>query len=192
MALSTSKHLSPPPVISFIGWHNSGKTTLARQVLTHLRDKGYCVGVIKSTKERGITIDQPSTDTALYWAAGADGVALLAPDQLIVQMQPPKIELRALAHWLFPGADLVLAEGFKYTVDVPKIEVRRDQASPLLRDQVPGVVAVVTDLPLAEGPCFRLDQSCIIAAFIEEYLFGTTRPSADQGTVPLLARNRGT
>ncbi len=48
-----------PPVISFIGWHNSGKTTLARQVVALLKAKGYVVAVIKSTKERGIAFDGP-------------------------------------------------------------------------------------------------------------------------------------
>ncbi len=161
---------SSPPVFSFIGWHNSGKTTLVCKVLTHLKKRGYTVGIIKSTKERGILIDQPSTDTALYRAIGVDGVALSAPDQLIVQRRPPNMELRALAQWLFPEVDVVVAEGFKHSVDVPKIEVRRDPDSPLLRDRVSGVVAVATDLPLSEGLCFRLDQSREITAFIELHL----------------------
>ena len=184
MTSSPVGHTSAPPVFSFIGWHNSGKTTLARQVLTHLKSKGYTVGVIKSTKECGIVVDAPHTDTALYKAAGADGVALLAPDQLIVQLQPTKVDLHALALRLFPEADLVLAEGFKHAVDVPKIEVRRDPASPLLRDQVPGVVAVATDLPLAGGMRFRLHQSREIADFIERYLFGAARPAAVRNRDP--------
>jgi molybdopterin-guanine dinucleotide biosynthesis protein B len=189
MTPSSIRHTSVPPVFSFIGWHNSGKTTLARQVLTHLKGKGYTVGVIKSTKECGIVVDPPHTDTALYKAAGADGVALLAPDQLIVQLQPPKIDLHALAFQLFPGADLVLAEGFKRAVDVPKIEVRRDPASPLLRDQVSGVVAVVTDLPMTGGIGFRLDQISEIAEFIEEHCFGAIRPAAAQNDDPATTEN---
>lgn len=178
MTSSTCTQSPKPPVVSFIGWHNSGKTTLARHVLAHLKIKGYTVGVIKSTKECGIVVDPPHTDTALYKAAGADGIALLAPDQLIVQLRPTTIELRSLALRLFPEADLVLAEGFKHAVDVPKIEVRRDPASPLLRDQVSGVVAVATDLPLTEGVIFQLHQSREVAEFIEMYLFGAARPAA--------------
>ena len=189
MTSSTFRHTPAPPVFSFIGWHNSGKTTLARQVLTHLKGKGYIVGVIKSTKERGIVVDPPHADTALYKAAGADGVALLAPDQLIVQLQPTKVDLHALALQLFPGADLVLTEGFKHAVDVPKIEVRRDPASPLLRDQVPGVVAVATDLSLTGGRCFKLHQIREIAEFIEEHCFGTTPPAAARIDDPATTEN---
>lgn len=160
-----------PPLIAFIGWHDSGKTTLARQVLTHLRDRGYVVAVIKSTKERGIACDRPGSDTARYREAGADGVALLAPDRLIVQSEPPACDLPVLAERLFPEADIVLAEGFKHA-DVPKIEVRRDSTAPLLRDQVPGVIAVAAEPPLDGEPCFRLDQSREIAALIEARLLG--------------------
>ena len=155
-----------PPVISFIGWHNSGKTTLARQVVTLLKNRGYTVAVIKSTKESGIVFDSPSTDTAFYKAAGADSVALLAPDQLIVRSNPPGLDLATLAQRLFPEADIVIAEGFKHAASVPKIEVRRDDDTPLLRDQVAGVIAVATDLPLQEGLRFRLDQSREIADLI--------------------------
>lgn len=156
-----------PPVISFIGWHNSGKTTLARQVVACLKAKGYTIAVIKSTKERNIACEPAHTDTARYWTAGADSVALLAPDQLVVRSQPPQLDLPTLAQRLFPDADLVIAEGFKQAAGVPKIEVRRDATAPLLRDRVNGVIAVATDLPLAEGPLFRLDQAQDIADMIE-------------------------
>lgn len=156
-----------PPVISFIGWHNSGKTTLTSQVVAQLKDRGYTVAVIKSTKETGIEIDQPQTDTAAYRSVGADSVALLAPDQLIIRGKPPAIDLLALAHRYFFDMDIVIAEGFKHAVGVPKIEVRRGTDGPLLRDEVDGVVAVATDRPLADGIVFALDQSREIADFIE-------------------------
>jgi len=165
-----------PPVVSFIGWHNSGKTTLARQVVDRLKNKGYTVAVIKSTKERDIVFEQPHTDTARYWASGADSVALLAPDQLIVRSKPLQLDLPTLAQRLFPDADLVIAEGFKQAAGVPKIEVRRDATAPLLRDQVSGVIAVATDLPLASGPHFRLDQIEDIADLIETRFLSPPSP----------------
>jgi molybdopterin-guanine dinucleotide biosynthesis protein B len=168
-----------PPVISFIGWHNSGKTTLARQVVAHLKGKGYIVAVIKSTKDTGILFDQPHTDTALYKAAGADSVALWAPDQLIVQSKPPGLDLLALTQRLFPEADIVIAEGFKHAADIPKIEVRRNSEAPLLRELVGGVIAVATDLELAGGLRFRLDQSREIADLIaKRFLAAPTPPES--------------
>ncbi len=156
-----------PPVVSFIGWHNSGKTTLTSQVVARLKEKGYTVAVIKSTKEKGIETDQPQTDTAIYRRVGADSVALLAPDQLIIRAQPSALDLLALAHRYFAEMDIVIAEGFKHAAQVAKIEVKRDADAPLLRDQVQGVIAVATDLALAGGIVFGLDQSREIADFIE-------------------------
>ena len=159
-----------PPVISFIGWHNSGKTTLTSQVVAQLKARGYTVAVIKSTKEIGIETDQPQTDTATYQRVGADSVALLAPDQLIIRSKPPAIDLLTLAHRYFFDVDIVIAEGFKHAAHVPKIEVRRDTDAPLLRDEVDGVVAIATDQPIADSICFRLDQIREIADFIEARL----------------------
>jgi molybdopterin-guanine dinucleotide biosynthesis protein MobB len=157
------------PLIAFIGWHNSGKTTLVRQVVAHLQHMGYAVAVIKSTKDRDIPFDRPHSDTFRYKEAGAVGVALLAPDQIIVQSEPLACDLPELANRLFPDADIVLVEGCKHA-DVLKIEVRRDVSAPLLRDQVTGVIAVVSDPPLPDDNCFHLDQSRAIAELIERRL----------------------
>jgi molybdopterin-guanine dinucleotide biosynthesis protein B len=160
-----------PPVISFVGWHNSGKTTLTRQVVGHLKAKGYMVAVIKSTKELGIAFDQPGTDTALYKQSGADAIALLAPDQLIIQRKPSRMELFELSQLLFPDADIIIAEGFKRAAQVPKIEVRRDPDAPWIHQQVSGVIAVASDFPVIGLKQFALDQPFAIATFIEtEYL----------------------
>ncbi|MCL2458777.1 MAG: molybdopterin-guanine dinucleotide biosynthesis protein B [Desulfobulbus sp.] len=161
-----------PPLIAFIGGHNSGKTTLALRVMTHLREKGYAVAVIKSTKESGIAFDRPGSDTFRYQEAGAEGVVLVAPDQLIMQRKPVACDLPELADRLFPEADIVVAEGFKHA-EVLKIEVRRDDQAPLLRDQVSGVIAVAADPPLVGDCCFRLDQSREIAHLIENRLLGS-------------------
>lgn len=158
-----------PPVVSFIGWHNSGKTTLCRNVVANLKAMGYQVAVIKSTKETGIVVDQPGTDTALYKEVGADALALLAPDQLIIQRKPVKKELSSLAPLLFPEVDIIIAEGFKYATDVPKIEVRRDPNSPWLYQQVEGVFAIASDQPEEHALLhFSLDDAPALAQHLEQ------------------------
>ena len=156
-----------PPIVSFIGWHNSGKTTLASQVVTHLQDRGYSVAVIKSTKESGISHGPRGTDTKIYRRAGATGVMLAAPDQMILETDAQGKNLIALAHRYFPDVHLVLAEGFKNARQVAKIEVSRGDG-PLLRDQVSGVIAIATDQRIAGDYIFRLDESREIADFIEK------------------------
>ena len=165
-----------PPLITFIGWHNSGKTTLASKVVALLKTQGFRVGVIKSTKDTGIEPENSRrTDTATHWRAGADGVALVSPDQLFVRYRHLRLDLHTLAQTYFPGMDLVIAEGFKHAAGVAKIEVRRDAQAPMLRDQVEGVIAVATDLPCAGEHVFTLDQISELTAFILEHTGQTQR-----------------
>lgn len=156
-----------PPIVSFIGWHNSGKTTLAGQVVAHLKQRGYRLAVIKSTKETNIPFDKPGTDTSVYREAGADCVSLVAPDQMVLMTPPPDLNLVALAHRYFADMDIVIAEGFKHARRVPKIEVSRGDTE-LLRNKVKGVIATATDRPITGDYIFRLDESAEIADFIEK------------------------
>jgi len=90
-----------PPIVTFIGWHDSGKTTLASQVVQHLKQLGYQVAVIKSTKETGIAFDTPGTDTHIHRSAGADSVMLVAPDQMVIMTDNRSESLTSLAQILF-------------------------------------------------------------------------------------------
>jgi len=155
-------------IVTFIGWHDSGKTTLARQVVFQLKGLGYSVAVIKSSNDSGIEFDTPGTDTYLHKQSGADSVMLVAPDQMVLQTKNGGLSLRALAHRYFPEVDIVIGEGFKTAQKIPKIEVFKD-CDQRLRDEVQGVIAVATDLTGVDGNyVFALDQAKEIALFIEK------------------------
>jgi molybdopterin-guanine dinucleotide biosynthesis adapter protein len=155
-------------IVTFIGWHDSGKTTLATQVVTELTSLGYRVAVIKSTSDAGIEFDSPGTDTFKHKAAGAESVMLVAPDQMVLQAKNCDLSLRALAHRYFPDVDLVIGEGFKTAKRIPKIEVFQDHDQKL-REEVHGVVAVATNLEGVTGEyVFRLDAARELALFIEK------------------------
>jgi molybdopterin-guanine dinucleotide biosynthesis adapter protein len=154
-------------IITFIGWHDSGKTTLATEVVSHLKAFGYKVAVIKSSNETGIVFDTPGTDTDKHRQAGADSILLVAPDQMVLQTKNSNLSLTTLAHRYFPDVDIVIGEGFKGARRVSKIEVVRDP-NQLLRNEVHGVIAVATDLEIAGDYVFGLDQSQEIASFIRK------------------------
>ncbi len=157
-----------PSIVTFIGWHDSGKTTLASQVVSELKGLGYRVAVIKSSNESGVVFDTPGTDTAKHKMAGADSVMFLGPDQMVLQAQNRDLSLITLAHRYFPDVDIVIGEGFKTARQVAKIEVLRNQDQ-MLRNQVHGVIAVATDLAGVVGDyIFRLHESQEIALFIEK------------------------
>lgn len=155
-----------PPLVTFIGWHSCGKTTLASQVVRLLKERGYMVAVVKSTKERGLLPDQEGTDTAVHRQAGADAVALIGPDRLIITAEKQDKDLAAIASRYFADMDLVIGEGFKKAQDVPKIEVHRGGS--LLREQVQGVIAVASDQLLPEENIFALHEAGRLADFIEQ------------------------
>jgi len=161
------------PIVTFIGWHDSGKTTLASDVVSHLKAMGYRVAVIKSSKESGVVFDTPGTDTARHRMAGADSVMFVGPDKMVLQTANDNNSLAALAYRYCADVDIVIGEGFKDAPKVAKIEVLRDLER-MLRKKVSGVVAVATDLEDMEGEnVFRLDQSLELAQFIEQrFLLG--------------------
>ena len=165
---------SPMPFhIAFVGWHNSGKTTVAVQVASLLHRQGFRVGVLKSTKETGLAPERAGSDTSRYSEAGAMRVALSAPDTLIVRENEDNAARRnpvTLACCLFPDMDFVLIEGFKHARGLAKIEVRREgiKEEAISTGQAGhNVIALVCDSPVAENlPCFRTDDSAGIARFI--------------------------
>ncbi|MBW1750928.1 MAG: molybdopterin-guanine dinucleotide biosynthesis protein B [Deltaproteobacteria bacterium] len=168
-----------PPIITFIGWHDCGKTTLASQVVRTLKERGYSVAVIKSTKETGLVLDQEGTDTYSYRQAGADAVTLIAPDQMVMTTTNPTRVLTTLAHRYFSDVDLIVGEGFKDERQVAKIEVSRGDTE-LLRDQVTGVIAIATDRNISGNFIFGLDESSEIADFIEKRLLNKNGRKKDQ------------
>ncbi len=155
-------------IVTFIGWHDSGKTTLAAGVVTELKKRGYRVAVIKSSNDSGIRFDSPGTDTFKHRQAGADSVLLVAPDQMVLQTGNSNLSLRSLAHRYFADVDIVIGEGFKTAKKTAKIEVCRN-TDQHLRQEVHGVIAVATNLESVAGDhVFRLDEAREIAAFIEK------------------------
>ncbi len=173
-----------PPIVTFIGWHNSGKTTLASKVVSHLKQLGYQVAVIKSTKETDISFDTPGTDTHTHREAGADSVMLVAPDQMVIMTDNRGDSLTTLAHRHFPEVDIVIGEGFKKARQVSKIEVFRDNDhTRLLRGTVTGVIAVASDEAISGDHIFRLNEAAEIASFIEKRFLQNAAKGAEHTTL---------
>lgn len=158
------------PVISFIGYHNSGKTTVATKVVKELKKRGYSVAALKSTKHRKLIEDTPGKDSYRYKKAGAGAVGIVSPDELVLfkEIDRDSLNLQLLSFLLFDDYDIVICEGFK-RADVPKIEVARKELNqPLLLKQVNRVVAIVSDFPVDGVKNFSFDEVEKLTDFIEE------------------------
>jgi molybdopterin-guanine dinucleotide biosynthesis protein B len=123
-----------PKFLALSGYHNSGKTTVGTYIVAKLSEKGYKVGVIKSTKETTEETDKPGSDTFKYRKAGARLVALFQRDRMtlfIEDMPKGKDEVFTLFERLFFDYDLVILEGFKEWKGVPKIWLKRNDEETL-------------------------------------------------------------
>ena len=160
------------PVISFVGHHNSGKTTFATQVVRILKEKGYKVAVLKSTKHKNILKDTEGKDSFKYRQSGALAVGIVTPEELILFKDIGKINLQHLAFLLFSDCDIVICEGFKRS-DVPKFEVYRKgiQESPLY-PELSNVIGVISDTELPDVKNFSIKEPEKVADFIEKEFLG--------------------
>lgn len=143
------------PVIGFAAWSGTGKTTLLRQLIPWLRERGLRVAVIKAT-HHDFEIDRPGKDSDILRKAGAAQILLVSSNRtalIIEHQQPTEPDLAQSLARLDPGpVDLVLVEGFKH-VPFPKIELHRPAlGKPLLYPHDPSIIAVATDAPLPERP----------------------------------------
>lgn len=106
-------------VIAFIGYHNSGKTSLLEKVARRLKEKGYRVGYIKhDPKGHGIT-DREGSDTSRIFRI-LDRVVLISPDRITLWDRREE-DLFSVIKEFFSGYDIVLIEGFKGLKRLPKV-----------------------------------------------------------------------
>lgn len=158
-------------VFGIVGWKNSGKTTLVSGLIGNLRARGLRVASVKHT-HHDVEFDQAGKDSYLHREAGAGEVLLISRRRwaLFHEFGDHEPDLPALIDKLAP-ADVVLIEGFKQH-GFPKIQVfRRETGNVLLVQQVPGIVAVASDVPLANLPVANLNLDDIdeVSEFILAY-----------------------
>lgn len=148
-------------IIGLAGWSGAGKTTLLSKLIPHLVARGLRVSTLKHA-HHGFDLDQPGKDSHVHRMAGATEVlvgssarfALL--HELRGESEP---SLAVLLRKLSP-VDLVLVEGYKREPH-PKLEVfRAAVGKPLIQPGDPAVVAIASDVPLANAgvPVVALDD----------------------------------
>jgi molybdopterin-guanine dinucleotide biosynthesis protein B len=159
------------PVISFVGRHNSGKTTVLEKVIRGLKGKGYKVAVIKHHKG-DFSLDIPGKDTWRLAEAGSDVVAISSPLKTAVIRQPDEeLSLDCIKEMVWDGMDIVISEGYKFD-NKPKIEVFRSEVSDKILSDEKDLVALVTDRKFDIAiPQFSLDDTeGIVDLIIDKYL----------------------
>lgn len=158
--------------IGFIGYSNSGKTTLIEKLIPLFCARGLSVSAIKNA-HHGFDMDRPGKDSYRYRDAGAGQVLIATAERWALLTETPRAHatLDELLDQLAP-CDLVIVEGFKSEGALPRIEVRRTGVQdPPIYPQDPNVIAVAADHPIeCPLPVLDLNDTDKIAAFITQRL----------------------
>ena len=149
------------------GVKKSGKTTLIERLLPLLAEKDIQTAVIKRDAH-SFTPDTPGTDSFRYFQAGACGSAVYDKEKFSVSRRASVTERELVA--LFPDADLIILEGFKFS-SYPKIELVRGAVSSEPAGNIESCIALVSDLELETAlPLFHIDAVESISEFIAEFV----------------------
>lgn len=147
-----------PPILSFVGRSNSGKTTLIERLIPELVQAGYRVATIKHAGH-GFELDTEGKDSWRHKRAGASKVIVLSKGSMAMFADVPeemKVE-EVRDRFVDSDIDLIVAEGWK-SEGYPKVVVVREGL-----DEVPyspdGLLAVVAMKPIELSvPCIDRDD----------------------------------
>ena len=170
-------------VFGVVGWKNNGKTTLVERLISQLTSMGYKVSSVKHA-HHNVDIDEPGRDSYRHRAAGAKQTLLATQNRWALmrehrEQDTPKLE-QLLP--LFEPCDLVIVEGYKGAVH-PKLEiVRHLNKEGLLADQMPNIVALVTDQPHLPSDLPQLDLNNIqqVTDFVLQHTGLVTSPAVPE------------
>ncbi len=158
--------------IGFIGYSNTGKTTLIEKLIPLFRARGLSVSAIKNA-HHGFDMDRPGKDSYRYREAGAGQVLIATGERwaLLTETPAQPSTLDALLAMLAP-CDLVIIEGFKSEGQIPRIEVRRtSNTEPPLYPHDPNVIAIAADHAIdTKLPVLNLNDPATIVAFVTAHL----------------------
>ena len=147
-----------PAVCQFVGYKNSGKTTLICALIPLLKQKGCTVAVIKHDAH-DYDMDHPGTDTWKQRQAGAAAVAITCATRTSVIEEQSASLSQLIAG--FSGYDYILIEGFKQEA-YPKIVLLHNFEDLKLLKQASNIAALAVWEPI---------QPAVIAEKPQEKLF---------------------
>jgi len=171
---------NPCPLLGFVAFSGTGKTTLLRQLIPLLKKQGLKIGLIKHAHHR-FDIDIPGKDSYELRKAGADQVLVASQQRWAMVTETPEQEgdpalTDMLAHLDQSGLDLILVEGFKH-VAFPKLELHRPVLGhPLLFPDDPDILAIATDAALSQEttlPVLDLNKPAAFVDFIQQHILAS-------------------
>jgi len=143
------------PILGFSAYSGTGKTTLLRQIIPALKQRGLRVSVVKHA-HHDFDLDFPGKDSYELRKAGADQTVICTMTRmaLITEFTSPAEEpdlQQIIASLDSSRADIILVEGYK-DIRFPKIELHRAALrKPYLYQKDDSVIAIACDAELPAG-----------------------------------------
>ncbi|QDE33010.1 bifunctional molybdopterin-guanine dinucleotide biosynthesis adaptor protein MobB/molybdopterin molybdotransferase MoeA [Shewanella polaris] len=175
----------PIPVLGFCAYSGTGKTTLLKQLIPLLNQRGLRLAVIKHA-HHNFDVDIPGKDSFEMRKAGARQVLVASHVRWALMTEDLVEDDPQLQHLLrqieADKVDIVLVEGFK-KLALPKIELHRAAHNkPLIHIHDDNIVAIACcDETKVPSSLTRLDLNNVaqIADFVQNYQ-QTWQPAAVQ------------
>ncbi len=164
---------SSVPILGFSAYSGTGKTTLLRQVIPALKQRGLRVSVVKHAHHH-FDLDFPGKDSYELRKAGADQTVICTMTRMamITEFSEPEEEPdfhQIIASLDSSRADIILVEGYK-DIRFPKIELHRAALNkPYLYQNDDSVIAIACDAELPDDaiiPVLDINDIESIARFI--------------------------
>jgi len=163
------------PILAIAAWSGTGKTTLLKQLIPALCERGIRPGLIKHT-HHNMDVDKPGKDSYELRKAGAAQTLVASKQRWALMTETPDeapLDLTFLASRMdHTELDLVLVEGFKHE-PVAKMLLFRAHAGHRLEELEidDNVIAIASDVALATTvPVLDLNDVAKIADFIAQWL----------------------
>ena len=125
MSATTSQEQFIYPVIGFVAYSGTGKTTLIEKLIAEFTQRSYKISAIKHTHHR-FDVDRPGKDSYRHREAGAREILLVSDQRWVLMHELKETAEPSMQEQLskLSPCDLVIVEGFK-TAAIPKIELWR-------------------------------------------------------------------
>jgi len=168
------------PILGFVAWSGTGKTTLLLKLVPILTARGVRIGLVKHA-HHNFEIDYPGKDSYELRKAGAAQVLATSRERWALMVErvsehDPRLD-EALLELDQGVLDLILVEGFKDEC-YPKIELHRpSQRRPAMFQSDANIIAVASDDPSVYDtalPVLDLNDPELIADFVQTRIL---RPS---------------
>lgn len=163
------------PLLAIAAWSGTGKTTLLKQLIPVLCQRGIRPGLIKHT-HHNMDVDKPGKDSYELRKAGAAQTLVASTQRWALMTETPEeeeLDLVFLASRMDASKlDLILVEGFKHE-EIAKIVLFREDAGhqpeELVIDQ--HVIAVASDISLSvDVPLLDINDVEGIADFVVRWM----------------------